>query len=158
MYFKSLRTVLVRNVSGTHDAWVQANTPQELPLPLHDAAIAAGCVQCTVEGEIMQDADPVPQTRVPTSLQLPENSKPEPGLDTDTTDVGGHTTADVVDAVTALLARNNKDDFSVGTGRPKVGVVSKLVGEKVSLSEVESAWEDVQSEIDAKADKEGNSE
>ena len=53
MYFLSLRKVFIRNQSGTHDMWVPANKAVFIVAKLHQAAMAAGCVQCNEHGVVV---------------------------------------------------------------------------------------------------------
>lgn len=146
MFFLSLRNVMIRNATGTHDQRVRANTPTFVAVPLHDAAHAAGCVPCDEKGVVIQpDA---PEARPPV-VQPPVAAAPTDGLQADPApapespapaeEVVGYTEADLVSVMTDLVAANEKDNFSPN-GRPKVAAVAKLLGHKPTLGEVEAAW------------------
>jgi len=142
MYFLSLRKVFIRNESGTHDMWVPANKAVFIVPKLHQAAMAAGCVQCNEHGVVEQPEDDMPMDDVPAPVQ----PQVESNLEVDPDPSPAYSQDDVVSAVEALIARNNKSDFSP-SGRPKVNAVSAVVGEKISLQEIEAAWQEVDSRI-----------
>jgi len=141
MFYLSLREVLLRNASGTHDMIMPANEATFVVPRLYDAANAAGCVPCDKNGQVIQPGASAPAP-APVAPSISES-----GLDVDPDAPAGHTSEQVVDAVRLLIATNDKTKFSAGTGRPKVGAVSEIVGEKVSLAEIEGAWQDIEAEV-----------
>ena len=134
MYYISLRDILIRNTSGTHDQTIPANVPTFVVPKLYDAANAAGCVPCDDKGTIVASgaaAAPVsPEPVIGTGQQEPVELEP----------VIGYTISDVVEAVESVIAKNNKSDFGV-TGRPKVAPVAKYLGHKPTAEELDEAWE-----------------
>lgn len=145
MYFLSLRKVFIRNEAGTHDMWVPANRPTFIVPKLHQAAMAVGCVQCDEKGVVHQPEEeshpPMVDTPAPVAPPVESNLEVDPDEGT-----VGYSQDDVVAAVEALIARNNKADFSP-SGRPKVGAVSAVVGSKISLQEIEAAWQEVDARV-----------
>ena len=137
MHYISLRQILIRNEAGTHDQIVPANAPTLVIPKLYDAANAAGCVPCDEQGTIKATGAAAPVSPAPVvgtgNLEEPEPKAP----------VVGYTQQDVVDAVEAVIANNNKSDFGV-TGRPKVAPVAKYLGHKPTAEELEAAWESVE--------------
>jgi hypothetical protein len=132
MLYLSLREVLIRNASGTHDQIVPADEPTFVIPLLHDAANAAGCVPCDEDGNVVRPG------------KTPDKAgAPAPAAETADVGVIGYTIEDVVAAVEGVIAQNNKTDFGV-TGRPKVGPVAKLLGHKPSADEIDQAWNLVQ--------------
>ena len=132
MLYLSLREVLIRNESGTHDMIMPAGVPTYVSPILRAAAGGAGCVPCDEDGSIS-----VPG-------KTPDKAgAPAPAAETADVGVIGYTIEDVVAAIEGVIAQNNKTDFGV-TGRPKVGPVAKLLGHKPSADEIDQAWNLVQ--------------
>lgn len=146
MFYLSLRTVLIRNASGTHDQQIERNTPTYVIPKLYDAANAAGCVPCDEKGNVIQpedDAVVVAQPAPAAAAGLEVDPDPAPVAEVETV---SYTQDDVEMAVKALIARNNKSDFAPGTGRPKVAPVAEVLGSKPTLAEVEAAFQAVNAE------------
>ena len=133
-HYLSLRDVLIRNVSGSHDQRVPANTPTPVVEVLHSAALAAGCVPCAEDGALGPEAA-VPRTK----------AEVEPDVKPDESDAPAYTLDDVKGCIEELIARNTRTDFNA-TGRPKVNAVAKLLGFKPSADEINQAWERVETE------------
>ena len=133
MLYLSLREVLIRNESGTHDMIMPAGVPTFVSPVLQAAAGGAGCVPCDADGNIGG------------LKNTPDKADAPAPVVEETAEVGviGYTIEEVVAAVEGVIAKNNKADFGV-SGRPKVGPVAKLLGHKPSADEIDQAWNLVQ--------------
>ena len=135
MLYLSLREVLIRNASGTHDQLIPAGEPTLVIPLLYDAANAAGCVPCDEAGNVVQPGKTPDKAGV----------QPEVESEEEASGVIGYTIGDVKAAVEAVIARNNKADFGA-TGRPKVGPVATILGHKPTADEITDAWNRVEAD------------
>lgn len=141
MYFLSLKDVLIRTKSGSHDARIPANTPTFLVETLHEAAAAGGCVPCDAEGKVIsyEEAEKV-------AAAAPAEVAAEPVEEAPAEEAPAEPDA-VVSAVQAVLARNKASDF-LASGRPSSASVAKELGYKVSSEEIDAAWQAVTEGLD----------